>query len=69
MVEGGAYHVTYRRDAVEGRWRIARREHRTLSRVDYRPRRTYAAPRGRARYEGMRPIAVRLFLCSLVIRG
>jgi carotenoid cleavage dioxygenase len=42
--EGGAYHVTYRKDATEGRWTISRLEYRTLARADYRPGRTYAAP-------------------------
>ena len=42
--EGGAYHVTYRRDVAEGRWTISRLEYRTLARADYRPGRTYAVP-------------------------
>jgi hypothetical protein len=42
--EGGAYHVTYRKDASDGRWTISRLEYRTLARADYRPGRTYAAP-------------------------
>ena len=42
--EGGAYHVTWRRDAADGRWTISRLEYRTLARADYRPGRTYAAP-------------------------
>ena len=42
--EGGAYHVTYRKDATDGRWTISRLEYRTLARADYRPGRTYAAP-------------------------
>jgi hypothetical protein len=42
--EGGAYHVTYRKDAADGRWTISRLEYRTLARADYRPGRTYAAP-------------------------
>ncbi len=42
--EGGAYHVTYRKDASDGRWTISRLEYRTLSRADYRSGRTYAAP-------------------------
>jgi SnoaL-like domain len=42
--EGGAYHVTYRRDVIDGRWTISRLEYRTLARADYRPGRTYAAP-------------------------
>lgn len=42
--EGGAYHVTYRKDAVSGRWTISRLEYRTLARADYRSGRTYAAP-------------------------
>ena len=42
--EGGAYHVTYCKDASEGRWTISRLEYRTLARADYRPGRTYAAP-------------------------
>ena len=41
--EGGAYHVTYRKN-VDGRWMISRLEYRTLARADYRPGRTYAAP-------------------------
>ena len=40
--EGGAYHLTYRKDAVDARWRIGRLEYRTLSRADYRSGRTYA---------------------------
>ena len=42
--EGGAYHVTWRKDAPDGRWTISRLEYRTLARADYRPGRTYAAP-------------------------
>ena len=42
--EGGAYHVTYRKDVTDGRWTISRLEYRTLARADYRPGRTYAAP-------------------------
>jgi hypothetical protein len=42
--EGGAYHVTYRKDATGGPWTISRLEYRTLARADYRPGRTYAAP-------------------------
>ena len=42
--EGGAYHVTWRKDAADGRWTISRLEYRTLARADYRPGRTYAAP-------------------------
>ena len=42
--EGGAYHVTWRWDAADGRWTISRLEYRTLARADYRPGRTYAAP-------------------------
>jgi hypothetical protein len=42
--EGGAYHVTYRKDVATGRWTIARLEYRTLARADYRPGRTYAVP-------------------------
>jgi carotenoid cleavage dioxygenase len=42
--EGGAYHVTYRKDTTDGRWTISRLEYRTLARADYRPGRTYAAP-------------------------
>jgi carotenoid cleavage dioxygenase len=41
--EGGGYHVTYRKDATDGRWTISRLEYRTLARADYRPGRTYAA--------------------------
>ena len=40
--EGGKYHVTYRRDAAEQRWRISRLEYHTLSRADYRPGRSQA---------------------------
>ena len=42
--EGGAYHVTYRKDVMDSRWTITRLEYRTLARADYRPGRTYAAP-------------------------
>ena len=42
--EGGAYHVTYRKDVTDGRWTISRLEYRTLARADYRPGRTYATP-------------------------
>ena len=42
--EGGAYHVTYRKDVTDGRWTISRLEYRTLARADYRPGRTYAEP-------------------------
>jgi hypothetical protein len=42
--EGGAYHVAYRKDATDGRWRISRLEYRTLARADYRSGRSYAAP-------------------------
>ncbi|HEX6993103.1 MAG TPA: nuclear transport factor 2 family protein [Gammaproteobacteria bacterium] len=42
--EGGVYRVSYRKDAVDGRWRIARLEYDTLARADYRPGRTYALP-------------------------
>ena len=42
--EGGAYHVTYRKDVSDGRWMISRLEYRTLARADYRSGRTYAAP-------------------------
>ena len=42
--EGGAYHVTYRKDLTSGLWTISRLEYRTLARADYRPGRTYAAP-------------------------
>ena len=42
--EGGAYHVTYRKDVTNGRWTISRLEYRTLARADYRPGRTYAVP-------------------------
>ena len=42
--EGGAYHVTWRKDAADGRWTISRLEYRTLARADYRPGRTYATP-------------------------
>ena len=54
--EGGAYHVTYRKDVTEGRWTISRLEYRTLARADYRPGRTYAAsmavPRLSTRFPG-----------------
>jgi hypothetical protein len=40
--EGGVYHVTYRKDASDGRWTISRLEYRTLARADYRSGRTYA---------------------------
>lgn len=42
--EGGIYEVSYRRDAAEDRWEIARLEYRTLSRADFRPGRTWAKP-------------------------
>lgn len=42
--EGGAYHVTYRKDVTDGRWTISRLEYRTLARADYRAGRTYAVP-------------------------
>ncbi len=42
--EGGAYHVTCRKDAADGRWTISRLEYHTLARADYRPGRTYATP-------------------------
>jgi hypothetical protein len=42
--EGGAYHITYRRDTTDGRWRISHLEYRTLVRADYRAGRTYADP-------------------------
>ena len=42
--EGGAYHVSYRKESTDGRWIISRLEYRTLARADYRPGRTYAAP-------------------------
>jgi hypothetical protein len=42
--EGGMYHVSYRKDARDGRWRISKLEYDTLSRADYRPGRTYAMP-------------------------
>ena len=42
--EGGAYHVTYRKDVTAGRWTISRLEYRTLARADYRSGRTYATP-------------------------
>lgn len=42
--EGGLYKVSYRKDAVDGRWKISRLEYDTLSRADYRPGRTYAMP-------------------------
>ena len=48
--EGGAYHIAYRKDAPDGRWRISRLEYRTLARADYRPGRTYAAPMAVARF-------------------
>lgn len=42
--EGGVYHIAYRRDSVQSRWRIGRLEYETLSRADYRAGRTYALP-------------------------
>jgi len=42
--EGGVYAVSYVKDAADGHWRIARLEHRTLSRADYRAGRSYARP-------------------------
>jgi hypothetical protein len=42
--EGGVYDVSYRKHAVDGRWKISRLEYKTLSRADYRPGRTYAMP-------------------------
>lgn len=48
--EGGVYHVAYRKDATDGRWRISRLEYRTLARADYRSGRTYAAPIAVARF-------------------
>jgi len=42
--EGGVYQVSYRKDAVDGRWKIGRLEYNTLSRADYRSGRTYAMP-------------------------
>jgi SnoaL-like domain len=41
--EGGVYDVSYIKDA-DGRWKIGRREYRTLSRADYRAGRSYARP-------------------------
>ena len=41
--EGGAYKVTYRKDAA-GSWKISRLEYDTLSRADWRPGRSYAQP-------------------------
>lgn len=40
--EGGEYHVTYKRDAADQRWRISRLEYRTLSRASYRSGRSHA---------------------------
>lgn len=42
--EGGVYDATYRKQVADGPWTISRLEYRTLSRADYRPGRTYAAP-------------------------
>lgn len=42
--EGGAYHVSYVRDAATGGWLIDRLEYRTLVRADYRAGRSYALP-------------------------
>jgi hypothetical protein len=42
--EGGVYHVSYRKEAVDGRWKISRLEYDTLSRADWRSGRTYAMP-------------------------
>lgn len=42
--EGGVYNVTYRKDVVDGRWRISKLEYNTLSRADYRSGRSYARP-------------------------
>ncbi len=42
--EGGVYKVAYRKNAADGAWQIIRLEYDTLSRADYRPGRSYAAP-------------------------
>jgi hypothetical protein len=42
--EGGVYRVTYRKDVAHGSWQVGRLEYDTLSRADYRPGRSYAAP-------------------------
>jgi len=53
--EGGVYKVSYRRDAVDGRWKIGRLEYATLARADYRPGRTYAMPISVARLSATYP--------------
>jgi hypothetical protein len=42
--EGGIYDVSYRRDAVDGRWLISWLEYNTLARADYRSGRSWAGP-------------------------
>ena len=48
--EGGVYHVSYRKDVANGRWKISRLEYDTLSRADYRSGRSYARPNAVPRF-------------------